>query len=152
MGPVLEANGVLNTLGVEGRGGAGHGGGNGRERPADVLLCRAQDVRTGNGQRANGRVALDVGIVCPQAACHLTNAAGQPLGAAESYVRTKCGRRETEQRCPEACVVFHLMIFESLGGVSVEVDRVIKCLNKAVASTTDSPGGNSQLCFGTVLG
>ena len=61
MGPVLEANGVLNTLGVEDRGAASHGGSSGRERPADVLSCRAQDVRTGNGQRGNGRVALDVG-------------------------------------------------------------------------------------------
>ena len=80
MGPVLEANGVLNLLGVEGRGGAGHGGSSGRERPADVLLCRAQDVHTGNGQRGNGRVALDVGIVCPQVACHISNAAGESLG------------------------------------------------------------------------
>eukprot|EP00973_Karenia_brevis_P063324 8802677-Karenia_brevis.AAC.1 len=84
-------------LGVEDHRGAGQGEGGGRERPADVLLCRAHDVRTGNGQRGNGRVALDVGIVCPQAACHLPNAAEEQLGAAESYVRTKCGRRETEQ-------------------------------------------------------
>ena len=53
MGPVLEASGVLNTLGVEDRGGASHGCSGGRERPADVLLCRAQDVHTGNGQRGN---------------------------------------------------------------------------------------------------
>ena len=93
MGPVLEASGVLNTLGVEDRGGANHVCGGGRERPADVLLCRAQDGRTGSGQRSNGRVALDVEIVCPQAACHISNAAGESLGAAESYVRATCGRR-----------------------------------------------------------
>ena len=73
------------------------------------------------------------------------------IGAAESYVRAKFGRRETERMCHEAGVVFQLMIFESLGGFSVEADRVIKCLNKPVASTTDSPRGKSQLCFGTVL-
>ena len=58
----------------------------------------------------------------------------------------------TERRCREAGVVFQPMIFESLGGVSVEADRVINCPNKAVASTTDSPEGKSQLCVGTVLG
>ena len=31
------------------------------------------------------------------------------------------------------------MIFESLGGVSAEAERVIKCLNKAVADNTDTP-------------
>ena len=43
------------------------------ERPADVLLCRAQDIRTG-GTSGAGKVALDVGIVCPQATCHLADA------------------------------------------------------------------------------
>eukprot|EP00973_Karenia_brevis_P030318 4181215-Karenia_brevis.AAC.1 len=44
------------------------------------------------------------------------------------------------------------MIFESLGGVSVEADRVIKCLNKAVASTTDSPEGEVATLFWHRLG
>eukprot|EP00973_Karenia_brevis_P072594 10084297-Karenia_brevis.AAC.1 len=39
------------------------------------------------------------------------------------------------------------MIFESLGGVSAEADRVIKCLNKAVASATDSPEGEIATLF-----
>ena len=30
------------------------------------------------------------------------------------------------------------MIFESLGGVSSEADRIIKCLNKAVAVNSDT--------------
>ena len=75
--PVLEAADVLNVLGIPGVEGEGVGGGNTRnqERPADVLLCRAQDVRVGAaGGAAVGRVALDVGIVCPQAAVHLANA------------------------------------------------------------------------------
>ena len=51
-------------------------------RPADALLCRAQDVHVGQG--GNGRrVALDIGIGCPQAAGHLGVAAGEVLGAAE---------------------------------------------------------------------
>ena len=34
--------------------------------------------------------------------------------------------------------MFQPMIFESTGGVSAEAERVIKCLNKAVAGNTDA--------------
>ena len=61
--------------------------------PADVLLCRAQDVHTGVGPGGAGKVALDVGIICPQAACHLGNTVEEPLGAAEEHVKTKCAPR-----------------------------------------------------------
>ena len=83
-------------------------------RPADVLLCRAQDIDTAGASGA-GRGALDVGIVCPQAATHLA-AAAEPLGAAEGYVRTKCERGDVERRCRDAGVVFQPLIFESTGG------------------------------------
>ena len=142
--PILEAGGILGTLGVdEGRGGGRGGraradGGRNLERPADVLLCRAQDVRLGVAARGDGRVALDVGVVCPQAASHMATAAGERLGAAEEYVRAKCGRQQTEERCRQAGVIFQPMIFESLGGVSGEAERVIKSLNKAVAENTDT--------------
>ena len=43
-------------------------------------------------------------------------------------------------------VTFQPMIFESLGGAT-EADRVIKCLNKAVASATDSPEGEVATLF-----
>jgi hypothetical protein len=129
--PQLEASGVVRLLGLE-------VGSDTRERPADVLLCRAQDVVAGSAGAGSSRVALDIGIVCPQAACHLGVAAGERLGAAEKYVRTKCARADMERRCREAGVVFQPMIFESFGGVSVEADRVLKCLNKAVASNTDT--------------
>ena len=108
------------------------------ERPADVLLCRGQDVRVGVAARGDGRIALDVGVVCPQAPSHLSSAVAEPLGAAEEYVRAKCGRNDTEERCRRAGVVFQPMIFESLGGVSAEAVRVIKSLNKAVAENTDT--------------
>eukprot|EP00973_Karenia_brevis_P006458 879105-Karenia_brevis.AAC.1 len=39
------------------------------------------------------------------------------------------------------------MVFESLGGVSTEADGVIKCLNKCVASATDSPEGEVATLF-----
>ena len=92
---------------------------------------------TGGGIQS-GRVALDVGIVCPQAMGHIREAAGGALGAAEEYVRTKCSRAEVEQRCREAGVIFQPMIFESFGGVACEAERVIKSLNKAVAVNEDS--------------
>ena len=43
-----------------------------------------------------------------------------------------------ERRCREARITFQPLIFESLGGVSVEAERVIKSLNKAVAANTVS--------------
>ena len=90
------------------------------------------------GPAGAGKVALDVGIICPQANSHLNDAAMEPLGAAEEYAKTKCQRGDMERRCREIGVVFQPMIFESTGGVSAEAERVIKCLNKAVAADPDS--------------
>ena len=140
---------VLNVLGMPGQ--EGEGGASGiarsRERPADVLLCRAQDVRVGAaGGAAAGRVALDVGVVCPQAAVHL-DSAQERLGAAEAYARTKCDRAQMGERCRVAGVVFQPMIFESLGGVSIEAERVIKSLNRMVAENQDTPYGEVATRF-----
>ena len=140
--PILEAAGVLEVLGVGGDSVGqtrSHRAGTVRERPADVLLCREQDLRTGTGAVVQGRVALDVGVVCPQAAGHLRRAAAERLGAAEGYVKYKCGLRNVEERCRAVGVTFQPKIFESLGGVSAEAERVIKCLDKAVADNTDAP-------------
>ena len=128
--PRLEACGVSRLMGLQDER-------DGQVRPADVLLCRAQDVQTGFGVGA-GKVALDVGIICPQAAVHLGNSARESLGAAEEYVKTKCTRGEIERRGLEVGVVFQPMIFESTGGVSAEAERVLKCLNKAVAVNSDA--------------
>ncbi len=118
-----------------------------RKRPANVLLCRAQDIRVGRGNGgAAGRVVLDVGIICSQAAGHLGAAAGV-MGAAEEYARAKCSRPEVEERCRQAGVVFQPMIFDSLGGGSSEAERVIKSLNQAVADNTDSPIGEIATRF-----
>ena len=94
-----------------------------------------------------GRVALDVGIVCSQAAGHIGSAATEVCGAAEEYVRTKCRRADIERRCREFGVVFQPLIFESLGGVSVEAEGVIKSLNQLVAANTDSPYGEVATRF-----
>ena len=53
-------------------------------------------------------------------------------------MRTKCARGDIERRCREVGVTFQAMIFESTGGVTVEAERVMKCLNKAVAANSDS--------------
>eukprot|EP00973_Karenia_brevis_P080444 11161639-Karenia_brevis.AAC.1 len=44
-----------------------------------------------------------------------------------------------EERCRAVGVEFQPMIFESFGGVASEAEVVIRCLNKAVAVTLDSP-------------
>ncbi len=143
-GPVLEAAGVLRTLGVEEEGVATAN----RERPADILLCRSQDIKVGRCRGGfMGRVALDVGIICSQAASHLGAAAAEVCGAAENYARTKCSRADMERRCGEVGVLFQPLIFESLGGVSMEAERVIKSLNQAVAAATDSPYGEVATRF-----
>ena len=101
-------------------------------------FCAGHRTSTrGVGPGGQEKVALDVGIICQQAAGHLDSTAGEPLRAAEKYVKTKCTRGDTERRCRENGVVFQPMIFESTGGVSAEAMRVIKCLNKAVAGNSD---------------
>ena len=128
--PQLEVTGINTLLGLSARADT-------FSRPADVLLARAQDLPTGLGLGA-ARVALDIGIVCPLAASHVTDAAAEVLGAAESYVRAKCARGDVARRCREAGVVFQPLFFESFGGVSSEAEGVIKGLNKAVAVNTES--------------
>ena len=43
--------------------------------------------------------------------------------------------------------MFQPLIFESLGGVSLETDRVIKSMDRAVAANTDSPLGEVATRF-----
>ena len=52
-----------------------------------------------------------------------------------------------EARCAELGVLFQPLIFESLGGVSLEAERVIKSLNQAVAAATDSQYGEVATRF-----
>ena len=47
--------------------------------------------------------------------------------------------------------MFQPLIFESLGGVSREADRVLKCLNKAVAVNTDSSEQEVATDFSALL-
>ena len=146
--PVLEAVGVLSGERDQAGGGAAMRGDDMRKRPADVLVCRAQEIRTGNGGgRGRGRVALDVGIVCPQAPGHLRDAAREVLGAAEQYCRDKCGKQRVEEKCREMGVELQALIFESTGGVACEAEVVIKCLNRIVALNTGVPYGDVATRF-----
>ena len=106
-GPQLE-KGIDRMLGLDSDGKEND---RGRERPADVLLVQARDVCTGSGERVDGKVALDVAVVCPQAAGHRSSAASESLGAAEDYVRHKCSRADMEVRCRNAGVAFQPMVF-----------------------------------------
>ena len=110
-GPVLEAAAVLLTLGVDEAGE--------EIRVWSVRTCCCVDHRILKlvaVAEFMGRVALDVGIVCPQAASHLGAAAVEVCGGAEEYAGTKCSRAGMERRCGEVGVVFQPLIFESLGG------------------------------------
>ena len=91
-------------------------------------------------------MALDIGIICPQAACHLDNAAQEKVGAAEGYARTECAQANVTLPCRVMGWCF-IVFCESLGGVSLEADRVIKSMNRAVAANTDSPLGEVATRF-----
>ena len=82
-----------------------------RERPADVLLCRPEDINVGGRGGGQGKIALDVGIICPQAAGHMDIASREVLGAAEEYARSKCERRDMAERCRAAGVVFQPKLY-----------------------------------------
>jgi hypothetical protein len=88
--PSLEACSVSRLMGLQDEA-------DGQIRPADVLLCRAQDVQTGMGV-VDGKVASEIGIIlCPQAMGHLGSTACEFLGAAEEYGKTKCTRGHIER-------------------------------------------------------
>ena len=91
-------------------------------RPA----LRPSDILRGVSGLTGRLAALDVGIMCPQAAGHLGVAAQGAPGAAEGYARATCGRGDIEKRCRDAGVLFQPLICESFGGVSAEAERVLK--------------------------
>ena len=111
-----------------------------RRRPADVLVCRAHDFRSARGRGVDGatRVALDVGIICPQAQDHIIHTLEETVGAAEEYARRKCGRQATEAKRRKRGMFFQPLIFESTGGVASETEEVVKVICRAVANKTGS--------------
>ena len=129
--PQLEKGGLLAGRGLpncEGR------------RPADTLLCSTEGIQTGRGW-ARPRIALDIGIVCPQALSHRNEAAKELLGAAESYTRAKASHEDTEASCLEAGFAYQPLVFESFGGMAREAEKVLKSITKQVANNTNTPPG-----------
>ena len=85
------------------------------------------------------KVALDVGIICPQAPDHINNTREEVVGAAEAYARRKRGHQATEDKCRERGILFQPLIFESTESVSKEVEDTVKVICIAVADKTNSP-------------
>jgi hypothetical protein len=110
----------------------------GGRRPADTLLHSTGGIHTARG-RQMGKIALDVGIVNPQAASHIHNAARETLGAAKGYTQHKRERNDTDRLCMQAGVDYQPMVWESLGGCSAEASEVVKSLNRLVANNTNTP-------------
>ena len=127
--PQLEQGGLLAGRGLP--------GGEGR-RPADTLLCSTEGIQTGR-RRTRARIALDIGIVCPQAPSHRSEAVKEMLGAAESYTRAKAAYEDTEAKCDEAGFEYQPIVFESFGGMAREAERVLKSINRQVAVNANTP-------------
>ena len=127
--PQLEQGGLLAGRGLP--------GGEGR-RPADTLLCSTEGIQAGR-RRTRARIALDIGIVCPQAPSHRSEAVKEMLGAAESYTRAKAAYEDTEAKCDEAGFEYQPIVFESFGGMAREAERVLKSINRQVAVNTNTP-------------
>ena len=72
---------------------------------------------------------------------HLIEASVEVLGAAEKHCKEKCIRGDTEKKCKDKGIIYQPIIFESSGGVASEAEKVIKCINRAVAENTDTPYG-----------
>ena len=63
----------------------------GAEAGGHPIVCNGGDTH-------RARIALDVGIVCPQVPAHRDEAAKEVLGAAEAYTRAKASHNQTEAR------------------------------------------------------
>ena len=57
-----------------------------------------------------------------------------------------------EQKCQEAGIVFQPLIFESTWGVSSAAEKLIRCLNRAVANHTTTPIGEVATRFWQRMG
>ena len=90
---------------------------------------------------ARPRIAIDTGIVCPQAPCHRAEAASEQLGTAEAYTRAKASHDNTETCCLEAGFAYQPIGFESVGGMARDAEKVLKSITKKVAINTNTPPG-----------
>ena len=88
----------------------------GRRRPADTLLNMGAGVVTGK-KRNRMKIALDVGVVNPQAACHVSEAAEAELGAATAYTQKKREYNDTDSLCDAVGIDYQPIVWESFGGL-----------------------------------
>ena len=84
-------------------------------------------------------MALDIGVVNPQAASHVQQAAGDKLGAATAYTETKRTHNNTDERCLQAGIDYQPIVYESTGGIAKEGMDTLKSLNRLVALNTNTP-------------
>lgn len=115
--------------------------------PADVLWLGRRTSRL-----AWGRGLGEWRCICPHAFSNLSDAAGEALGAADVYARSRCARGDVARHCREAEVVFQPLMFEGLGGVSSEAVSVVTGLIKAVALRLETSMRMSHSFSGTISG
>ena len=146
---VEDGRGTVDDGGGGSQGAGGDGGGDAGRRPADVLICGAQDIWTGSrGHSGETKVALDVGVVCPEAQGHLGEAAAEVLGAAEAYCKYKCNSKDTERKCREKGIIYQPMIFESTGGSGPRRKRSSRVSIVLLRKTQTPHMGRSHSTFG----
>jgi hypothetical protein len=107
-------------------------------RPADTLLHNAGGIRTARG-RHMPRVALDIGVVNPQAPAHMQGASRATLGACTDYTQQKREKDNADQLCVQAGVDYQPIVWETFGGVAKEGEETLMSLNRMVAVNTNTP-------------
>ena len=95
-------------------------------------------VATGK-KRNKLKVALDVGVVNPQAACHISDAAEAVLGSATAYTQKKRDDNDTDALCDAVGIDYQPIVWESFGGLSEEGQKTLKSINRLVAVNTNTP-------------
>ena len=85
------------------------------------------------------KVALDVGVINPQAACHLSEAAESVLGSATAYTQKKRDENDTDRLCDEVGIDYQPIVWESFGGLCEEGQQALKSINRLVADNTNTP-------------
>ena len=85
------------------------------------------------------QVALDVGIINPQAGANVTHAARETLGAADRYTERKRNHNDTDSLCEQAGIDYQPLVFESFGGICEEGRETLKSINRLVAHNTNTP-------------
>ena len=84
-------------------------------------------------------IALDVGIVSPQAPTNVATASDGTLKMAEKYTEPKRSHQNTDNLCAEVGVDYQPMVLESFGGSCPEGREKLRSINRLVANNTNTP-------------